>query len=269
MLEGSQEPVDVGATAVPEPSGALETSPEVTPDASPEQEPSVETPEIDQEPEASVDNPLEVMRQTADERYRKLQGTKDREIAELQAKLNASAQPQAPVQQPGETAEEFNGRAFLDMIEAGNENEAFERMQAQAEQRAVTRIDEQRKHAEYQQQFMTEFDSATSGYTEEEQRATVNIIEDHIAAGRPISPNQAAAIARFGSMDKALEYANQYASSSAKSQAVPPKVDPTLQPPAAPQHPPVMGLGGQKFSFGQQQDDGASMGALEGLYRNL
>ncbi len=229
-------------------------------------EPSVVVPE----PEASSENPLEVMRSQADTRYRTLQSTKDQEIAALQAQLNASQVPQPVVPEP-DAGKDFNGRAFLDMIEAGNENDAFDKMLKMAETRAVAQVTEQQRSRDYETQFMADFDSATTGYTEEEQQATVNIIQTHVSQGRPITPQHAAAMARFGTLDKALEYANSYAASVATptgAAPVAPNGQPAAPAPVAQHHPPVMGLGGPKFQFGQS-DDAAGANPLEGLYDKL
>jgi hypothetical protein len=164
------------------------------------------------------------------ERYRKLQAAKDREVAEANRRLQAAeaqlSQPpqpqvatpaQAQVQAQASQLNPVEAKRFLEMINSDNPQQGMDylmqamerRAQEIADRQADQRVQMHMENAQKRAAFVREFEVATTGFSEAEQQATVNVISEAHRIGQQISPREAAIIARFGSMENAVRFANQ------------------------------------------------------------
>jgi hypothetical protein len=233
--------------------------------------------------EAPKQDAFAVAMKASDERYRKLQAAKDREIAELSRQLQAIQAAPVPqvqsnvIQMPAnpnavapaqEQKPKFSGKQFLDMIDSHNEEEAVSLLLGEAERRAeeriMNRLRSEQSEREFQNRYLANLDAvnAQMSTTGEEQNAMVEVIRGSIQNGRPtITPHEALMTVRFGGPEQALSILQQAARASAQ----------TAQP--AQPAPPVPGFSLssaiQAAASAQQQQPQKQRLNLEGLYRSF
>jgi|GEM_PF-3664998 len=170
-----------------------------------------EEPQEEQPEESPVS--FEELQRISDERLRKLQSAKDREVAELRRRLESyESQPRQqpiPQNQPQQAKSEEDFWALLEK----NPDEAIGSLSKKIRDEVVTEVKEEiRREAETRERYdalRKEFSEATNGYSEAEQAETLRLLDEGHRTGRPITPTQAAVIARFGSMDGLLRAANK------------------------------------------------------------
>ena len=186
--------------------------------------PAAETPPAQEPP-----TPEFIPRAVHEEQFRRLQGAKDKEIADLTKQLQGvQAQPAVPQGQP--TPEEFNNEQFFKQLDTDPKG-ALSYLTDSVRREVMASVQTHQQQHQQQQdaysQYVGNFRDATDGFTPEELQRAQEAVQQSFTEGRPVTPDEAAMIGRFGSVQNAMNYAQHHMAA--------------IQPaPAAPGTPPVV-----------------------------